>query len=181
MDNDNSQAPSGGDELKKLEEELKGLGSTPQEVPVQTPATEQIASTTPPLTPTPSPVPEPTTSVKETTLPPEPPKSPNKILMIAVGFLVLALAGAGVYLLLKKQAAPKACTEDAKLCPDGSAVGRVGPNCEFAPCQTITPIVSPSPTDTSSPTPSGSASPTPTTTPSASPSASPSATPTSTP
>jgi len=28
-----------------------------------------------------------------------------------------------------------ACTEEAKLCPDGSAVGRTGPNCEFAPCQ----------------------------------------------
>jgi hypothetical protein len=27
-----------------------------------------------------------------------------------------------------------ACTEDAKLCPDGSAVGRVPPACEFAPC-----------------------------------------------
>lgn len=27
-----------------------------------------------------------------------------------------------------------ACTADAKLCPDGSAVGRVGPNCEFAEC-----------------------------------------------
>ncbi|MBL1147861.1 MAG: hypothetical protein HND56_03550 [Pseudomonadota bacterium] len=26
------------------------------------------------------------------------------------------------------------CTMDAKLCPDGSAVGRTGPNCEFAPC-----------------------------------------------
>jgi hypothetical protein len=29
---------------------------------------------------------------------------------------------------------PVACTMDAKICPDGSAVGRVGPNCEFAPC-----------------------------------------------
>ncbi|MCX6708748.1 MAG: hypothetical protein NTW67_03850 [Candidatus Woesearchaeota archaeon] len=29
---------------------------------------------------------------------------------------------------------PVACTEEAKLCPDGSAVGRTGPNCEFAPC-----------------------------------------------
>ncbi len=28
----------------------------------------------------------------------------------------------------------RACTMDAKLCPDGSAVGRSGPNCEFAPC-----------------------------------------------
>lgn len=27
-----------------------------------------------------------------------------------------------------------ACTMDAKICPDGSAVGRSGPNCEFTPC-----------------------------------------------
>lgn len=27
-----------------------------------------------------------------------------------------------------------ACTMDAKICPDGSSVGRVGPNCEFAAC-----------------------------------------------
>lgn len=27
-----------------------------------------------------------------------------------------------------------ACTEEAKLCPDGTAVGRTGPNCAFAPC-----------------------------------------------
>lgn len=26
------------------------------------------------------------------------------------------------------------CTADAKICPDGSGVGRVGPNCEFAAC-----------------------------------------------
>ena len=26
------------------------------------------------------------------------------------------------------------CTADAKICPDGSGVGRVGPNCEFALC-----------------------------------------------
>lgn len=26
------------------------------------------------------------------------------------------------------------CTQDAKQCPDGSYVGRTGPNCEFAPC-----------------------------------------------
>jgi len=30
--------------------------------------------------------------------------------------------------------APVACTKEAKICPDGSAVGRTGPNCEFAPC-----------------------------------------------
>lgn len=27
-----------------------------------------------------------------------------------------------------------ACTMDAKICPDGTAVGRSGPNCEFSPC-----------------------------------------------
>lgn len=34
---------------------------------------------------------------------------------------------------------PPACTQEAKLCPDGSAVGRTGPNCEFAPCPTTYP------------------------------------------
>lgn len=33
------------------------------------------------------------------------------------------------------------CTLDAKLCPDGSYVGRVPPNCEFRECSaTTTPI-----------------------------------------
>jgi hypothetical protein len=27
-----------------------------------------------------------------------------------------------------------ACTEEAKICPDGSSVGRTGPECHFAPC-----------------------------------------------
>lgn len=31
-----------------------------------------------------------------------------------------------------------ACTLDAKICPDGSAVGRTGPNCEFTECPTTT-------------------------------------------
>jgi len=29
---------------------------------------------------------------------------------------------------------PVACTMEAKICPDGSSVGRSGPKCEFAPC-----------------------------------------------
>lgn len=40
----------------------------------------------------------------------------------------------------------KACTQDAKVCPDGSAVGRVGPSCEFAPCPEAKPVA---PTETS--------------------------------
>jgi hypothetical protein len=31
-----------------------------------------------------------------------------------------------------------ACTMEAKLCPNGTAVGRVGPNCDFAPCPDAT-------------------------------------------
>lgn len=29
---------------------------------------------------------------------------------------------------------PEGCTEEAKVCPDGSSVGRQGPSCEFAAC-----------------------------------------------
>lgn len=28
------------------------------------------------------------------------------------------------------------CTQEAKICPDGSKVGRSGPKCEFSPCPT---------------------------------------------
>ena len=34
---------------------------------------------------------------------------------------------------------PVACTLEAKICPDGSSVGRSGPNCEFAPCPATSP------------------------------------------
>ncbi len=32
---------------------------------------------------------------------------------------------------------PRACTMDAKMCPDGSYVGRTGPNCEFEACPVV--------------------------------------------
>ncbi|MFZ2153544.1 MAG: hypothetical protein WAV41_05865 [Microgenomates group bacterium] len=32
------------------------------------------------------------------------------------------------------------CTMEAKVCPDGSAVGRSGPKCEFAPCPEVTTV-----------------------------------------
>jgi len=34
--------------------------------------------------------------------------------------------------------APVACTMDAKMCPDGSYVGRVAPDCAFAQCPDAT-------------------------------------------
>ena len=47
---------------------------------------------------------------------------------------------------------PVACTAEAKICPDGSSVGRTGPNCEFAPCPSVAPSPSAKPTATPRPT-----------------------------
>lgn len=35
-------------------------------------------------------------------------------------------------------AEPVGCMAEARMCPDGSVVGRSGPNCEFAACPTTT-------------------------------------------
>ncbi len=59
------------------------------------------------------------------------------LIVAAVGFVA-------VFLINQNEQAPNgiACTMDAMICPDGTAVGRVGPSCEFAPCPTApTPIV----------------------------------------
>ena len=40
----------------------------------------------------------------------------------------------------QKKANEKACTQEAKICPDGSCVGRTGLNCEFATCPAATNI-----------------------------------------
>lgn len=58
----------------------------------------------------------------------------KKIIIVSSVVLVLMVAVL-VDLKFFNQPEQIACTEEAKLCPDGSAVGRTGPNCEFAPCQ----------------------------------------------
>lgn len=60
----------------------------------------------------------------------------NKLLLGLAAFLVFLAACAVIPSQPRPQ--PIACTEEAKLCPDGSAVGRVLPSCEFAPCPAIT-------------------------------------------
>ena len=55
---------------------------------------------------------------------------------ILAGLVVLAIVAA-LWVANRTVKAPgdaQACTMEAKLCPDGSAVGRTGPNCEFAEC-----------------------------------------------
>lgn len=64
-------------------------------------------------------------------------------IFLLIGILILAVLG-GAYFLGKLPIKPsgdsqKACTQEAKLCPDGSSVGRSGPNCEFAPCPSAAP------------------------------------------
>jgi uncharacterized protein (UPF0179 family) len=57
-----------------------------------------------------------------------------------IGAMVLVVIG-GLWVVnarVAKAPGPVACTQEAKLCPDGSAVGRTGPNCEFAECPTTT-------------------------------------------
>ncbi len=49
-------------------------------------------------------------------------------------FIFLVLSVVLIFSVTACNSKPIACTLDAKICPDGSAVGRVGPNCEFAPC-----------------------------------------------
>ena len=48
--------------------------------------------------------------------------------IVLLGLILLLISGCQFY------EEPVACTMDAKICPDGSAVGRMPPDCEFAPC-----------------------------------------------
>lgn len=49
---------------------------------------------------------------------------------------------AGTYFIANRNT-QVACTEDARLCPDGSYVARIPPKCDFAPCPTIQPTIDP--------------------------------------
>ena len=65
----------------------------------------------------------------------QPPKNIRKIVVLTIiGVLILGSASYGAYYWWPKNNKPVACTQEAKLCPDGSYIGRTGPNCEFVPC-----------------------------------------------
>ncbi|MCK9626852.1 MAG: hypothetical protein M0R23_10475 [Bacteroidales bacterium] len=56
-------------------------------------------------------------------------------IVIALIVLILtSIGGTGYYLIKKQSPKQTVCTTDAKICPEGSSVGRTGPNCEFAAC-----------------------------------------------
>lgn len=54
-------------------------------------------------------------------------------LAIAVG-VYFALGGTTNFLFPKRGEEITPCTMEALVCPDGTSVGRVGPDCAFAPC-----------------------------------------------
>ncbi len=60
------------------------------------------------------------------------PKPSRKFSFLLAGLVLLFGGIFGGFFLAKSS--PKACTLEAKICPDGSSVGRTGPNCEFASC-----------------------------------------------
>ena len=56
----------------------------------------------------------------------------NKALLLAA--LLVFLSACAAFPTGLKPPAHVACTEEAKICPDGTAVGRIAPDCDFAPC-----------------------------------------------
>jgi hypothetical protein len=61
----------------------------------------------------------------------------NKIILILLGLLAVIGVVAGALFWMnnvKLKPQPVGCTQEAKVCPDGSSVGRTGLNCEFAQC-----------------------------------------------
>jgi len=57
------------------------------------------------------------------------------ILILALGFLWFTTGSLKINKLPTDELGPiLTCTKEAKICPDGSAVGRTGPNCEFGAC-----------------------------------------------
>lgn len=78
---------------------------------------------------------------------------PDKIIYIFVGVIISAVVFGGYLTLANWQnlwpfeSKPEqiACTKEAMFCPDGTAVGRTGPNCEFAECPVsmLTPMPDP--------------------------------------
>ncbi len=107
--------------------------------PPENPNPKQIPPASPPQTP------NPTTPPSQ--IPPSNGTKKHQKLWMIISIVIITLllttsivAGFVIYKNLqeKTESTPEqtACTLEAKICPDGSSVGRTGPNCEFAECPT---------------------------------------------
>ncbi|HEY4488484.1 MAG TPA: hypothetical protein VJB97_03120 [Candidatus Paceibacterota bacterium] len=54
--------------------------------------------------------------------------------LVAILVIFALITGGGYFLTSSSTEESLICTADAKMCPDGSFVSRIGPNCEFAEC-----------------------------------------------
>ena len=58
-----------------------------------------------------------------------------RITFLLISACILTIGAVWVYTVAKRPLpSERGCTLEAKICPDGSAVGRSGPNCAFAAC-----------------------------------------------
>lgn len=75
--------------------------------------------------------------IPPTPIPEKPKLSRAKILILGICAALVLVSFVGAYFLGKNNSNQQvACTQEAKICPDGSSVGRTGPQCEFSPCPT---------------------------------------------
>ncbi len=58
-------------------------------------------------------------------------------IVFALAFKELYVAKDQGYDFTKEGPKPQVCSQEAKICPDGTSVGRSGPNCEFAACPDV--------------------------------------------
>jgi uncharacterized protein (UPF0179 family) len=61
----------------------------------------------------------------------------KNIWWLILTIIICIVTGIFIWQLSSQKTKPVACTMEAKLCPDGSSVGRTGPNCEFTPCPVV--------------------------------------------
>ena len=64
----------------------------------------------------------------------------KEIPILLLGVVVIILVGLGGYFIgtVGTMTPGRGCTMEAKVCPDGSVVGRTGPSCQFAACPSAT-------------------------------------------
>jgi hypothetical protein len=55
----------------------------------------------------------------------------------SIALIIVAILIVGAIFYFQHKEPTIACTLDAKICPDGSSVSRIAPDCEFATCPTV--------------------------------------------